>query len=382
MLRFDDSKNIETVSLSDIAERITRKNKGNETDLPLTISSIDGLVDQRDYFNKKVASRDMSNYFLLKKGEFAYNKSYSKGFDYGSIKMLDKYDEGALSPLYICFALKDGTNKDYMCHYFDSQKWYEEVAMICTEGARNHGILNVSPTDFMNMALTLHSDAEEQQKIADCLSSVDAVITDYEAQVENMQNQKKGVMQKLFSQEVRFKSDDGSEYPEWNSFTLGDIFEYERPDKYIVKTTDYTEEQLTPVLTANKGFLLGYTEETEGIHDETPTILFDDFTCDSKYVDFKFKVKSSAMKLLYMKDKSMPLKYGYELLNFIDFKPQGHARHWISIMQPIEVQIPCLEEQQKIADCLTAFDEAIEDLQKTVEHWKNIKKGLLQQLFA
>ncbi len=91
--------------LGDIATRVTRKNSNNETDRPLTIASIEGLVDQRTYFGKTIASKDMSGYFLLKNGEFAYNKSYSAGYDYGSIKRLDKYDMGALSTLYICFAL-------------------------------------------------------------------------------------------------------------------------------------------------------------------------------------------------------------------------------------------------------------------------------------
>ena len=92
--------------LSDFSERVTRKNTKNETNLPLTISSKDGLVDQISYFNKMVASKDISSYYLLKEGEYAYNKSYSVGYDFGSIKRLDRYPMGALSTLYICFALK------------------------------------------------------------------------------------------------------------------------------------------------------------------------------------------------------------------------------------------------------------------------------------
>ena len=142
-------------TLSEIAKRVTRKNKDNQTDIPLTISSLDGLVDQRDYFKKTVASKDMSGYFLLQNGEFAYNKSYSVGFDYGSIKRLDKYPCGALSTLYICFGLKPnvGIDSDYLTHYFDSQKWNPEVAAICAEGARNHGLLNVPTADFFDIGI-------------------------------------------------------------------------------------------------------------------------------------------------------------------------------------------------------------------------------------
>lgn len=153
LLRFKDNNidypDWDCKSLSDLTSRVTRRNTNNQTDLPLTISSIDGLVDQREYFKKTVASDDMSKYYLLKKGEFAYNKSYSVGFDYGSIKRLDKYEQGALSTLYICFSLKDEHLSEYLSLYFDSQKWYRQASNICAEGARNHGLLNVSPSDFL-----------------------------------------------------------------------------------------------------------------------------------------------------------------------------------------------------------------------------------------
>lgn len=140
---FDEDWRVE--KLSDFTQRIMRKNANNQTELPLTISSKDGLVDQVTYFNKKVSSKDMSGYYLLLNGEFAYNKSYSVGYDFGSIKRLDRYPMGALSTLYICFALTRH-NSDFMKAYFDSLKWYKEIYMIAAEGARNHGLLNV-PTD-------------------------------------------------------------------------------------------------------------------------------------------------------------------------------------------------------------------------------------------
>ena len=128
------------IKLSEFTERVMRKNKNNETNLPLTISSKDGLVDQVTFFNKTVASKDMLGYYLLKKGEYAYNKSYSVGYDFGSIKRLDRYPMGALSTLYICFTLTK-YNSDYIKTYFDSLKWYKEIYMISAEGARNHGFL-------------------------------------------------------------------------------------------------------------------------------------------------------------------------------------------------------------------------------------------------
>lgn len=154
MLRFraDDGSEFpdwEDKRLGEIAIRVTRKNEDNITDIPLTISSADGLIDQRKFFNKIVASKNMSGYYLLKKGEFAYNKSYSKGYDFGSIKRLNLYDEGALSTLYICFALNKDENSDFYQKYFESLSWYPELQKICAEGARNHGLLNVPTSDFL-----------------------------------------------------------------------------------------------------------------------------------------------------------------------------------------------------------------------------------------
>ena len=214
----------EEKKLNEIAVRVTRKNKDNVTDIPLTISSVDGLIDQRDFFNKVVASKDMSGYYLLKNGEFAYNKSYSKGYDFGSIKRLDLYDEGALSTLYICFALNKNENSDFYQKYFDSLSWYPELQKICAEGARNHGLLNVPTNDFFQLKLCVPSSEQEQQKIAEFLSTIDTVIAKQKETVSAWEERKKGVMQKLFSQEVRFKADDGSYFPDWEEKKIDDLF--------------------------------------------------------------------------------------------------------------------------------------------------------------
>lgn len=146
--------------------RITRKNDFGQTDLPLTISSKDGLVDQVSYFNKTVSSKDMTGYYLLLNGEYAYNKSYSVGFDYGSIKRLDKYQMGALSTLYICFSLKKH-DTDFIKTYFDSLKWYSEISKIAAEGARNHGLLNISSDTFFETKHYIPQIIGEQKKISD-----------------------------------------------------------------------------------------------------------------------------------------------------------------------------------------------------------------------
>ena len=184
--------------LSDFSERVTRKNTKNETNLPLTISSKDGLVDQISYFNKMVASKDISSYYLLKEGEYAYNKSYSVGYDFGSIKRLDRYPMGALSTLYICFALKRH-NSDFIRAYFDSLKWYREIYMISAEGARNHGLLNVPTEDFFQTTHYLPQDTREQRKIANFIITLDRRIDAQRSLVKSLKKYKRGVISVLLS---------------------------------------------------------------------------------------------------------------------------------------------------------------------------------------
>lgn len=165
---------------------------------------------------------------------------------------------------------------------------------------------------------------------------------------------------------------------EWEEKELENILEYERPDNYIVSDTNYSKVGI-PVLTANKSFILGYTEENEGVFKDIPVIIFDDFTTDKKYVDFPFKVKSSAIKIL--KTKKDSLKFIYEAMSLIDFEATEHKRYYISAYQKIPLHIPSIAEQQKIADCLSSLDELIEARKEKIASLKAYKKGLLEQLF-
>ena len=210
--------------LSDFSERVTRKNTKNETNLPLTISSKDGLVDQISYFNKMVASKDISSYYLLKEGEYAYNKSYSVGYDFGSIKRLDRYPMGALSTLYICFALKRH-NSDFIRAYFDSLKWYREIYMISAEGARNHGLLNVPTEDFFQTIHYLPQDTREQRKIANFIITLDRRIDAQQSLVKSLKKYKRGVISALLSS----KTNPYYSSETWKEVALCDVasgFEY------------------------------------------------------------------------------------------------------------------------------------------------------------
>lgn len=170
--------------LNEVATRVLRKNKNLISKRPLTISAQYGLIDQQAFFNKQVASSNLENYLLLEKGEFAYNKSYSDGFPYGTIKKLNLYDNGAVSTLYIAFKANADINSDFLENLFSSNKWNNEVYKIAAEGARNHGLLNISPDDFFNIKITISKDSQEQVFISKFLKVFDNLLALY----ENKQN--------------------------------------------------------------------------------------------------------------------------------------------------------------------------------------------------
>jgi type I restriction enzyme S subunit len=165
--------------LGEIVERVVRKNTNNESSLPLTISAQYGLVDQITYFNNRVASRDVSNYYLVLNGEFAYNKSTSDGFPFGAVKRLDLYEKGVLSTLYIVFSIKNQSeiDSDFLTVFFDTDRWHKGVAERAAEGARNHGLLNISADDFLDIDILLPRKKEEQVAIGSYLRNLDNLIT-------------------------------------------------------------------------------------------------------------------------------------------------------------------------------------------------------------
>lgn len=186
--------------LSDMVERVTRKNENLESELPLTISAQYGLIDQNEFFDKRIASRDVSGYYLLKKGEFAYNKSTSSDAPWGAVKRLDRYEMGVLSTLYIVFALKEDGNidSDFLVSYYDTDCWHKGVQAIAAEGARNHGLLNITPADYFETVLTVPSNVKEQHQIGTFFAKLDSLITLHQRKLETLQKMKKSLLQKMF----------------------------------------------------------------------------------------------------------------------------------------------------------------------------------------
>jgi len=177
--------------------RVTQKNSSNNLNV-LTISAQKGLISQLEYFNKSVSAKDVSGYYLLKKGDFAYNKSYSNGYPMGAIKPLKFYDSGVVSTLYICFRPKGGFDEAYFEQFFDAGMLNPEIAKIAQEGARNHGLLNVSVKEFFDDIKLLVPHQDEQQRIAQFLQALDNKIAAVAEQIEQTKQFKKGLLQQMF----------------------------------------------------------------------------------------------------------------------------------------------------------------------------------------
>lgn len=376
----------EDKKLGEIVERITRKNKNLESELPLTISAQHGLINQETFFNKKVASKDVSGYYLLKKGEFAYNKSYSSDYPWGAVKRLENYEMGVLSTLYIVFR-PNSIDSDFLAVYYDSPKWYKEVSMRAAEGARNHGLLNISPQDFFDTELIFPVNQSEQTAIGSFFQDIDQLISLQQRKLEVLKEQKKTYLKLLFPAKgqtkpaLRFAGFED----EWKEVKLGEVLDYEQPNQYIVKSTEYSNSFNMPVLTAGQSFILGYTNEKDGIKKasrENPVIIFDDFTTASHLVDFDFKVKSSAMKILELKNDEDNIYLVYNILKNIYYTPQGHERHWISKFSDFNILIPNTTEQQAIGSFFQDLDKAIAKQEEKVNQLKESKQTLLRKMFV
>lgn len=274
-----------------------------------------------------------------------------------------------------CYSIKtrDNVDTNYLFALMLSHQFYKR-AVACS---MRTGMPKINQDDLNAICLVFPDNLEEQQKIAAILTTQDKVIELKEKRLAEKQRQKKYLMQQLLTGKKRLPGFSKS----WQTVELGEIFNYIQPTAYLVKTTDYDDSYKTPVLTAGKTFILGYTNELEGIFTEVPVVIFDDFTTATKYVDFPFKVKSSAMKILTTKD-GFNIVFAYEAMQLIKFTVGGHERHWISKYNCLTIDIPDIEEQTAIAEVLTAAGREMELLRQEIEQEKQKKKALMQLLLT
>ena len=281
--------------------------------------------------------------------------------------------DGAINQAVLC--IKSNENHFFIYSFLKREK--ENITNTYLQGGQGNlsaEIVKKIPISFPTLA--------EQEKIANFLTAVDEKIQALKKKKSLLEKYKKGLMQKLFSQTLRFKDEHGKNFGDWEVKKLGNCLDYIQPTKYLVESTEYDDKYITPVLTAGKTFILGYTNEKQGIFQESlPVIIFDDFTTATQFVDFPFKAKSSAMKILVAKE-NINIKFIYEAMQITKYEIGGHERHWISKFTQIEISLPSLTEQTKIADFLTAIDEKIMNNKVQITKMEIWKKGLLQQIFV
>ncbi|HSX91372.1 MAG TPA: restriction endonuclease subunit S [Hydrogenophaga sp.] len=200
-----DSAQWSHVEFDQVFERVTRKNTAGDQNV-LTISGQHGLISQREYFSRVVASDDLSGYTHLSTGDFAYNKSSSNGYPMGAIKPLVAYDSGVVSSLYICFRIRRGVeaDEDFFSHYFDAGMLNDEITGIAQEGARSHGLLNVSVKEFFKLKLRV-PPLEDQRRIADVLNTAQEEIRNIEGQLERLKTEKRALMNELLTGKRRVR---------------------------------------------------------------------------------------------------------------------------------------------------------------------------------
>nr|WP_240460809.1 restriction endonuclease subunit S [Fictibacillus barbaricus] len=387
--------------MRDVVERVTRKNKNTESSLPLTISAQHGLIDQITFFNKQVASRDLSNYFLLENGEFAYNKSYSNDYPWGAVKRLDKYEQGVLSTLYIVFK-PTKVNSNFLVSYYDTNRWHKEVSDRAAEGARNHGLLNISASDFFDTELKVPVEKNEQEQIGEFFKQLDKKVALHQRELTTLKQTKQGFLQKMFPKEgesvpeVRFSGFTG----DWEQRKLNTVFKdfivpmRDKPKefsgtipwtriediegRYINGTTSgqYVSKETIKSMNLKiipKGSLIVSASATFGVvaivnNDLITNQTFIGLVPNNNFnVDYLFAFFKSTNIQKKMKRESA-----------------GSTIFYISRKQFEEMtgEFPILEEQEKIGNFFKELDVIIALHEHELDALKEMKKAFLQKMFV
>jgi len=358
--------------------RINRKNNEGNTNV-LTISAQHGLINQEDFFHKTIASDDKSNYFLLYRGDFAYNKSYSSGYPFGALKRLDRYDKGIVSPLYICFsANKENKCPDFYLHYFESGKLNSEIQAVAQEGARNHGLLNISIDDFFNSVI-LVPPLHEQQRIVEILSTQDKVIELYEKKIEQLQLLKKVCLQKMFPKQ-------GSNVPEVRFPDFTEPWEQRK-----------LEEEISSVDTGKSKYVASNSGKYE-ILGSTSVIGYDNtYDYEGNFL-LTARVGANAGQLYRHSGKvkitdntvfiqGNQLDFIYCALIHFDLHKlsfgTGQPLVKASELKKLILSIPCAQsEKEQIGSFFQTFDHLITLHQRQLDEEKRKKKALMQLLLT
>ena len=340
----------------------------------------------------------MSGYYLLKNGEFAYNKSYSVGYDFGSIKRLDRYPMGALSTLYICFALKKH-DSDFIKAYFDSLKWYREIYMISAEGARNHGLLNVPTDEFFDTKHYLPENTEEQRKIADFLITLERRIETQQSLVDNLKKYKRGLLRTVFSEKgshsllhdaVSHRIDEvcdvlsGKRIPKGETFsprpteyryiTVSDMGEKYVSSDTLQFITSHTEKQITRYKVRNGDIIISVAGTLGKLNIITPDLDGVNLTenCD-RFTNFR----GINPEYLYHVLSSDLIQSQIEASKTKNGQPKLALERIRNFVVPVPHQI----RQEQFVGVMNSIDKYIASQQAVLDRCCKARAGLQQQLF-
>lgn len=266
----------------------------------------------------------------------------------------------------IVVTAKQGINTSFLSHQLDKMNLNQH-----SESSAQPGL---SVEKLKKLAIYLPENEKEQQLIAEALNDADALITSLEKLIEKKNHIFSGVKSEVFNQ--------ANASFEYEKTSLGLILSYEQPTKYIVRNPQLNSNGKVPVLTANKAFILGYTNELSGIKSDLPVIIFDDFTTDKKFVDFNFKVRSSAMKILCARCSDINTYYVFQAMTQIDFPTSEHKRYWIGEYQKLRIPLPNFGEQNRVALLLEDIDNEIKSIKFNLEKAKKVKEGMKQELLT
>ena len=379
--------------LGELVDRVVRKNINNESTLPLTISAQYGLVDQITYFNNRVASRDVSNYYLVLNGEFAYNKSTSDGYPFGAVKRLDLYEKGVLSTLYIVFAPKkeQQIDSDYLTVFFDTDRWHKGVAERAAEGARNHGLLNISAEDFFDIDLSVPKDIVEQKQIGAFIRQLDNLITLHQRECISFTARAGRLI--LTANKKRNTSS-------WEQRKLGDVV------KEITRNDPESEAPIM-MITANNGFIeqserYAFNNAGESLKKY---ILLKKGELAYNHGASKLRPYGSCFALTTAENARIPFVYhcfsaenqnaefmsielnGAEIENQLrkivssGARMDGLLNISFDEYTSVSVILPGTEEQDRIADFFRHLDNLITLHQRKFEKLTNVKKSMLEKMF-
>ena len=378
-LRFPEfSGEWEEKNLNSIFTKITQRNSDNQNSNVITNSATEGLVSQRDYFDKDIANKDKTdNYFIIKNGDFVYNPRKSSAAPYGPFTQYKLLDDGIVSPLYLCLRKNNSeVESKYLENYFKTTCWHQYIYENGSSGAR-HDRVSIHDDVLLAMPIKVPS-LPEQQKIADYLSNVDLIITAETKILNTLQKKKKALMQKLFTRQLRFKSDDGTDFPAWEEKKLGECVISISSGKNKKKNSagnfpvygsmgiiGYSEQYVYNkdcILVARVGANAGTLHIAKGKYDVSDNTLIIELN-ENELLSFYY--------FLLVNINLNKLNYG-----------TGQPLVTSGMLKNIDIQIPCKAEQQKIADCLSSLDSLIQTQQKVVTTWQQRKKALLQQMFV